>query len=123
MTDIDTIIDTLGCSLAEAEQMAADDAIIDAGGRLDWEMSEKEERKIREENAVKVSRKVRAKETGARKRQPNIVKQNIINTLYEAILALDANATVTNPERSISISIGDLEFGIDVTQHKKKTTK
>lgn len=123
MTDIDTIIDTLGCSLAEAEQMTADDAIIDAGGRLDWEMSEKEERKIREENAVKVSRKVRAKETGARKRQPNTIKQNIINTLYEAILTLDANATVANPERSISISIGDSEFSIDVTQHKKKITK
>lgn len=121
--DIDTIIDTLGCSLAEAEQMAAEDAVIDNGGRLDWEMSEKDERRIREENAVRVSRKSRAKETAPRKRQPNLVKQNIVNTLYQALLALDENAQITNPERSISISIGDFEFGIDVTQHKNQMKK
>ena len=65
-------------------------------------------------------KKDETKEKKKRERKPNETKKSIIDLLFEAVSKEYPTATITNAEKYIDFSSGDLEFTINLVQHRKK---
>lgn len=107
------------CSYEEALSMIQEDEAIDRGERLDWEPTVEEEREMRKNNKVTADRKPRAT-GGKRERQPDLVKREVIDIIFNAIKDKYDNVTVSNIEKVIDFAIGDDTFSIDLKKHRKK---
>lgn len=76
-----------------------------------------EQRKAQKAMTITTSEKKR----GERKveRKPNEDKRTIIQRLFEAVLNLDKKAKIVNLERQIDFSLGETEYSITLTAHRK----
>lgn len=113
---------TLNLTREEAIEMLEDDEDINHGIAKDWDLSEEEHKKAMKNTNVG-ERKVQETEKKKRKpRKPNNEKREIINALFE-VCAQWENATITNPEKYITFSIGDNDFTINLVRKNKNLHK
>lgn len=109
-----------GCTEEEAREMIAWDEQTDemTPAQINQEMTP-EQRKAQKAMTITTSEKKR----GERKveRKPNDEKRWIISairTLFEGLEKLK-NVSVSNPERQIDFVVGDTEYSITLTAHRK----
>lgn len=109
-----------GCTEEEAREMIAWDEETDdmTPAQINKEMTP-EQRKAQKSMTITTSEKKR----GERKveRKPNDEKRwiiSVIQTLFEGLEKLK-NVSVSNPERQIDFSVGDTEYSITLTAHRK----
>lgn len=61
------------------------------------------------------------KKRGERKveRKPNEDKRSIIQKIFAAVLGIDEKAVVSNVERQIDFTVGETNYSITLTAHRK----
>ena len=105
-------------SLEEATQIAIDDWRIDHGDRCEWEPTVEEEKAIRKATKVVGERKKSATPV-KRERKEDLVKQELITLLAEALGAYGEDVVVTNKERMIAFNVGEDSFEVMLTKKRK----
>ena len=105
-------------SLAEAREIAIDDWRIDHGDRCEWEPTVEEEKAMRKATKVVGERKKSATPV-KRERKEDVVKQELIALLAEALGAYGEDVVVTNKERMIAFNVGEDSFEVMLTKKRK----
>lgn len=105
-------------SLEEATQIAIDDWRIDHGDRCEWEPTVEEEKAMRKATKVVGERKKSATPV-KRERKEDVVKQELIALLAEALVAYGEDVVVTNKERMIAFNVGEDSFEVMLTKKRK----
>ena len=94
---IDELVDTLGCSIAEAKDIIEQDKIIDKGGRTYFDLSKEEEKQAKKWGNVTTKKptvyKFEKKKTAKAVTALNLMKKQDLDTLLiKALDLLDAKA-------------------------------
>lgn len=120
---IDALVETLGCSIAEAEQILLDDEIINKGGRCDWEPSVEEEKAMRKATKLVADRKKSATGTVKRERKENTAKRTLVAMLAQALADNGINADITNIERMLAFEFEGENYELTLVQKRKGKAK
>lgn len=107
MTDfdkrVDELVDTLGCSIKEAEEIVKADAEIDKGAKL---FEQTQEQKQASKKYRQGDRKATVYKLDKRERKADDDKRKMIELLASAVgMVVEQEPTITNQERQI-----DFEF-------------
>lgn len=122
---------------AQIEEMLDDDKAVDRGETLPWDMSKEEHRKAMKyanvdehkkpaKKAVAVPTEKKAPtiydwNTEGRKRPENTTKVEIIADLAKFLTDNGFEGVeITNKQGKIGFKVGDTDFSLSLTQHRKK---
>lgn len=115
---VDYYVETLGCSIKEAEQLIIDDKRVDRE-KPGWGYT-KEEKKILRKLTSTGTRKV-TKATKKKEKKTDEEKLKIMEMIFKVISENYENAELTNPERIIDfVTENETSFTITLTRHNKK---
>lgn len=120
---IEKMMQVLGCSREEAEQIVKDDAAVDRGEKL-FELTDEQKKASKKARSTGTKKRPTAYKFEKRERKPNEVKRWIIERVKILCegweLNGDAlNVQVTNIERSIDFNIDGRSFTLTLTEHRK----
>lgn len=120
---VDFYVDTLGCSIREAEQLIIDDKKIDKAKEneklFEWDYTEEEKKNLRKLTSTG-TRKV-TKTTKKKEKKTDEEKLKIMEMIFKVISENYENAELTNPERIIDfVTENETSFTITLTRHNKK---
>ena len=121
---IQNAMKTLDISREEAIEMWNDDHDIDAGKAKDFDLDPEKQKVVKE--MTKAGGKARAKETKPRERKPNEEKREIIQKIAYFLGECDnfgenfaETVKITNIEREITFKIGENDYSLVLTLHRK----
>ena len=109
MTEVENIMQLLGCSEEQAKQVIEDDKRIDKGEKL---FEQTAEQKANSKKYRQGDRKPTVYKLDKRERKADNDKREIIQTLDDALCDLVDNVTVTNIERQIDFEFNGRKFRV-----------
>lgn len=116
---VDYYVETLGCSIKEAEQLIIDDKRVDKGEKVEWDYTKEEKKNLRKLTSTG-TRKV-TKTTKKKEKKTDEEKLKIMEMIFKVISENYENAELTNPERIIDfVTENETSFTITLTRHNKK---
>ena len=117
----------------QIEEMLEDDKAVDRNEPLPWDMSKEEHKKAMryanvDEHKKPTKPKVEPKaptvynwDTEGKTPKGNATKEQIISGIADTLPNLGCeNVAITNKQGKITFNIGDVEFTVSLTQHRKK---
>ena len=124
MTDhekrVDELVESLGCSIFEAEEILAADKTIDKGGRTDFDLSKEEEKKALKYANVKTKRKPMIPNLTKRERKPDPTKEGVIQAVFEFLQENGyTDCEITNKTKLISFKIADDSYEFNLIRKRK----
>lgn len=122
MTDkIDLLVDKLGCSIAEAQQIIADDKAIDQGKRMSFDLTKEDEKQAKKLCNVP-DKKPTVYTWDTKERKKNVNKEAIITELTQCLINLGyEQVSPVNNQKTIRFMYKELIFSLDLIQATKKT--
>ena len=114
MTDyekrVDELVETLGCSIKEAEEIIADDEAIEKGAKL---FEQTAEQKASSKKYRQGDRKPMVPNLPKKERKADDDKRKLVELLASAVGMVTENApTVTNVERQIDFEFNGRKFRV-----------
>ena len=109
MTEVENIMQLLGCSEEQAKQLVEDDKRIDKGEKL---FEQTAEQKANSKKYRQGDRKPTVYKLEPRERKADTDKREIIQVLDEALCDLVDNVTVVNIERQIDFEFNNRKFRV-----------
>lgn len=124
MTDhekrVDEIVDLLGCSIAEAEQIIADDKKIDKNQAVDFGLSKEEEKKALKYANVKEHKKPAVYKFDKRERKADTTKEGVIQQIFDFLVENGYESVeITNKSKLIAFKIGDDNYEFNLIRKRK----
>lgn len=124
MTDhekkVEELVDLLGCSIVEAEQIIADDEKINKNQAVDFGLSKEEEKKALKYANVKEHKKPAVYKFDKRERKPDVTKEGVIQALYDFLSQNNYEDTqILNKSKLISFKIGEDVYELDLKRKRK----
>lgn len=114
----------LNCSPEEAEDVMKWDKVIDQGGRTPYDLDPAAEKEAKKFANSKEKKKPVVYEFKQRERKANPTKGGIIAAVAEFLEKncdlLIENVQITNKERQIAFTVGELSYDLTLVQHRKK---
>ena len=125
MTDhekrVEEIVDLLGCSIYEAEQVIADDKKIDKGQEVDFGLTKEQEKQALKYANVKEHKKPAVYKFDKRERKADTTKEGVIEQIAQFLTENGyANVEITNKSKLIGFSIGDDNYELNLIRKRKK---
>lgn len=118
---IDELVETLGCSIAEAKQIVEDDKKIDKGQQVDFGLSKEDEKKALKMANVKEHKKPMVLNLQKRERKADTTKEGVIQAMYDFLMENGyANVEITNKSKLIAFSIGENDYELNLIRKRKK---
>ena len=116
------LINVLGCSEEEAEDVMKWDKVIDQGGRTPYDLDPATEKMAKKFCNTRERKKPTVYEFTKRERKANPTKGGIIAELAKFLTEMSEFATesveITNKERQISFKIGENCYSVTLTRHR-----
>ena len=124
MTDhdkrVDELIDLLGCSIVEAEQIIADDEKINKNQAVDFGLSKEEEKKALKYANVKEHKKPAVYKFDKREKKADVTKEGVIQALFDFLSKNGYEDTqILNKSKLISFKIGEDTYELDLKRKRK----
>ena len=124
MTDyekrVDELVESLGCSIFEAEQILADDKTIDKGGRTDFDLSKEDEKKALKYANVKTKKKPMIPNLQKREKKPDPTKEGVIQKIFEFLVENGyENCEILNKTKLIGFKIGEDSYEFNLIRKRK----
>ena len=109
----------LDCSYDEAYQVVLDDEAVDRGEALPWDLTPEQ---LKESNKARQADHANPKEKVKRERKRNDAKANLIFALANFLKDSETitEVEITNPERQVAFTLGDLKFELTLVQKREK---
>lgn len=124
MTDnerIEELVDLLGCSMVEAQQIIEDDKKIDKGERLPFDLSKEDEKKALKLANVKEHKKPAVYKFDKRERKADTTKEGVIQAIYDFLVENGyENVTILNKSKLIGFRIGEDDYEFNLIRKRKK---
>ena len=118
---IKSTMKALDLTREEAIEMWMDDHDIDQGKAKDFDLDPEKQKVVKE--MTKAGGKARAKETKPRERKPNDEKRTIIQDLNDFLVNSCQDyinlVEIVNVEREITFKIGENDYSLTLTCHRK----
>lgn len=124
MTDhekrIEEMVNLLGCSIFEAEQIIADDKKIDKGQEVDFGLSKEEEKKALKLANVKEHKKPAVYKFDKRERKVDTTKEGVIQAVFDFLVENGyENCEITNKSKLIAFKIGEDNYEFNLIRKRK----
>ena len=124
MTDyekrVEEIVDLLGCSIKEAEQVIADDKKIDKGQEVDFGLTKEQEKQALKYANVREHKKPAVYKFDKRERKADTTKEGVIEQIAQFLTENGyANVEITNKSKLIGFSIGDDNYELNLIRKRK----
>ena len=114
---IQKMMKTLGLTEQEARELLADDAKIDKGQKMAFDLTPEQEKNAKKARATG-SKKPTAYKFEKRKRKENTEKRDILKALFELAEDCWDNAELVNPERQVDFHLNGNHYSITLTCHR-----
>ena len=124
MTDhekqVEKLVDLLGCSIAEAEEIIIADKKIDKGEAVDFGLSKEEEKKALKYANAKEHKKPMVLNLQKRERKADTTKECVIQAIYDFLVENGyANVEITNKSKLISFKIAEDTYEFNLIRKRK----
>ena len=124
MTDhekrVEEIVNLLGCSIYEAEQVIADDKKIDKGQEVDFGLTKEQEKQALKYANVKEHKKPAVYKFDKRERKADTTKEGVIEQIAQFLTENGyANVEITNKSKLIVFSIGEDNYELNLIRKRK----
>lgn len=117
---IDELVETLGCSIAEAKQIIEDDKKIDKGQQVDFGLSKEDEKKALKMANVKEHKKPMVLNLQKRERKADTTKEGVIQAVYDFLVESGyEGCEITNKSKLIAFKIGDDSYELNLIRKRK----
>ena len=114
---IQKMMKNLGLTEQEARELLADDAKIDKGQKMAFDLTPEQEKNARKARATG-TKKPTAYKFENRKRKENTEKRDILKALFELAEDCWDNAVLVNPERQVDFHLNGNHYSITLTCHR-----
>lgn len=118
---VNELVDLLGCSMVEAQQIIEDDKKIDKGERLPFDLSKEDEKKALKLANVKEHKKPAVYKFDKRERKADTTKEGVIQQVFDF---LNENGyegvNILNPSKLIGFRIGEDDYEFNLIRKRKK---
>ena len=124
MTDhekrVEEIVNLLGCSIFEAEQVIADDKKIDKGQEVDFGLTKEQEKQALKYANVKEHKKPATYKFDKREKKADTTKEGVIEQISQFLIENGyENVEITNKSKLIGFSIGDDNYEFNLIRKRK----
>ena len=124
MTDhekrVEELVNLLGCSIFEAEQIIADDKKIDKGQEVDFGLTKEQEKQALKYANVKEHKKPAVYKFDKRERKADTTKEGVIEQIAQFLTENGyANVEITNKSKLIAFQIGDDNYEFNLIRKRK----
>jgi hypothetical protein len=117
---VEELVDLLGCSIAEAEEILIADKKIDKGEKVDFGLSAEEEKKALKYANVREKKKPMVLNLQKRERKADTTKEGVIQAVYDFLVENGyENCEITNKSKLISFSIGEDSYEFNLIRKRK----
>ena len=125
MTDhekrVDELVDPLGCSIVEAEQIIADDEKINKNQAVDFGLSKEEEKKALKYANVREHKKPAVYKFDKREKKADVTKEGVIQALFDFLSKNGYEDTqILNKSKLISFRIAEDDYELNLIRKRKK---
>lgn len=114
---IQKMMKNLGLTEQEARELLADDAKIDKGQKMAFDLTPEQEKNAKKARATG-TKKPTAYKFENRKRKENSEKRDILKALFELAEDCWDNAVLVNPERQVDFHLNGNHYSITLTCHR-----
>ena len=114
---IQKMMKNLGLTEQEARELLADDAKIDKGQKMAFDLTPEQEKNAKKARATG-TKKPTAYKFENRKRKENTEKRDILKALFELAEDCWDNAVLVNPERQVDFHLNGNHYSITLTCHR-----
>lgn len=114
---IQKMMKNLGLTEQEARELLADDAKVDKGQKMAFDLTPEQEKNAKKARATG-TKKPTAYKFENRKRKENTEKRDILKALFELAEDCWDNAVLVNPERQIDFHLNGNHYSITLTCHR-----
>ena len=124
MTDhekrVEELVDLLGCSIFEAEQIIADDKKIDKGQEVDFGLTKEQEKQALKYANVKEHKKPAVYKFDKRERKADTTKEGVIEQISQFLIENGyENVEITNKSKLIAFKIGEDNYEFNLIRKRK----
>ena len=124
MTDhekrVEELVNLLGCSLFEAEQIIADDKKIDKGQEVNFGLTKDQEKKALKLANAKEHKKPAVYKFDKREKKADVTKEGVIQALYDFLSENGyEDAQILNKSKLIGFKIGEDTYELDLKRKRK----
>lgn len=117
---VDELVETLGCSIAEAQQIIEDDKKIDKGEQVDFGLSKEDEKQALKYANVKEKKKPMVLNLQKRERKADTTKEGVIQAMYDFLVENGyEGCEITNKSKLIAFSIGEDSYELNLIRKRK----
>ena len=117
---IDELVDLLGCSMVEAQQIIEDDKKIDKGERVAFDLSKEDEKKALKLANVKEHKKPAVYKFEKRERKADTTNEGVIQAIYDFLSENGyENCEILNKSKLIGFKIGEDSYELDLKRKRK----
>ena len=117
---VDELVDKLGCSIAEAEQILIDDKKIDRGQAVDFGLTKEQEKAALKSANVKTHKKPTVYKLDKRERKADTTKEGVIQAVFDFLVENGyADCEILNKSKLISFKIADDTYELDLKRKRK----
>lgn len=117
MTQIEKMMKNLGLTEQEARELLADDAKVDKGQKMAFDLTPEQEKNAKKARTTG-TKKPTAYKFENRKRKENPEKREILKALFELAEDCWDNAELVNPERQVDFHLNGNHYSITLTCHR-----
>ena len=114
---IQKMMKNLGLTEQEARELLADDAKIDKGQKMAFDLTPEQEKNAKKARATG-TKKPTAYKFENRKRKENTEKRDILKAIFELAEDCWDNAVLVNPERQVDFHLNGNHYSITLTCHR-----
>ena len=114
---IQKMMKNLGLTEQEARELLADDAKIDKGQKMAFDLTPEQEKNAKKVRATG-TKKPTAYKFENRKRKENTEKRDILKAIFELAEDCWDNAELVNPERQVDFHLNGNHYSITLTCHR-----
>lgn len=118
--EVERIVDLLGCSIVEAEQVLADDKAINKGQRMSFDLSKEDEKKALKLANVREHKKPAVYKWDTKERKADTTKEGVIQQIFEFLVANGyENVEILNKSKLIGFKIADDNYEFNLIRKRK----
>ena len=114
---IEKMMKTLGLTEQEARELLADDAKVDKGQKMAFDLTPEQEKNAKKARATGTKKPTTYKFEN-RKRKENPEKRDILKALFELAEDCWDDAELVNPERQVDFHLNGNHYSITLTCHR-----
>lgn len=124
MTDhnkkVEELVDLLGCSIVEAEQIIADDKKIDKGQAVDFGLTKEQEKQALKYANANKHKQPAVYKFEKRERKADSTKEGVIEQIAQFLTENGyANVEITNKSKLIAFQIGEDNYEFNLIRKRK----